>query len=301
MQVGRLFDIVYQLLLHGSVTAADLAERFEVSTRTVYRDIEALSEAGIPVYASRGRNGGISLIDRFVLDRSLLSEQEQDEILFALQSVRAARTGRDGELLSRLSSVFKRESPDWIEADFTDWGSGKEEKDRFALLKSAVLQRRVIGFTYYNAKGESRERLAEPVKLIFKNSWYLQAFCLSRQDYRTFKISRMEQVRLTEQSFEKREAPLPDLDEKGIAMGELSLLFSPRLAYRVRDEFHPSCISARPDGSFAVTTSYPAGDWIIGYLLSFGSGVTVLAPDAIREQVQKEAEGIQRNYFKEKT
>lgn len=125
MQINRLFEILYLLLKRGSVTSAELAERFEVSTRTVYRDIELLSGAGIPVYASRGRNGGISLLDRFVLDRSLLSAREQDEILFALQSLQATRAERNGSCFPGsvpFSGARARTGSTWI---FPTGGAGR--------------------------------------------------------------------------------------------------------------------------------------------------------------------------------
>ena len=108
MQINRLFEIIYLLLEKGSVTAAALAERFEVSVRTIYRDIDLLSGAGIPVYCSRGRGGGVSLLPDFVLDKSLLSEREQDEILFALQSVAATHAGGE-EVLERVNTLFRRQ------------------------------------------------------------------------------------------------------------------------------------------------------------------------------------------------
>lgn len=297
MQVNRLFEIVYQLLLKDSVTAAELAERFEVSPRTVYRDIEILSEAGIPVYTSRGRNGGISLVSRFTLDKSLLSEQEQDEILFALQSVGAAKPGTEGELLPRLSGLFQRKSPGWIEADFTEWGSGEEEKRKFAQMKDAILRHVILGFTYYNTKGESSKRMVKPVKLVFKNSWYLQAYCMQKMDYRTFRLSRMEQVYLTEEHYEPCEVqPQAFVNHQNYQAMELQLLFSPRCSYRVLDEFHPSCVQKLEDGSFLVKTSFPAGEWVVGYLLSFGAGVYVVSPKSMQDRIKSEAEKMMNQY-----
>ena len=156
MQINRLFEIIYLLLEKGSVTAAALAERFEVSVRTIYRDIDLLSGAGIPVYCSRGRGGGVSLLPDFVLDKSLLSEREQDEILFALQSVAATHAGGE-EVLERVNTLFRRQGADWIEVDFShwgwDWGSDEGEKRKFNLLKDAILSRQKLHFIYYSAAG----------------------------------------------------------------------------------------------------------------------------------------------------
>lgn len=120
MQINRLFEIIYLLLNRKTVTAKELADRFEVSVRTVYRDIDTLSSAGIPVFASRGRGGGISLLDDFVLDRSVLTNQEQEEILFSLQSMNAVHQVSD--IVQKLSSFFQKTDTDWIGVDFSPWG-----------------------------------------------------------------------------------------------------------------------------------------------------------------------------------
>lgn len=209
MQINRLFEIVYLLLEKGSVTAAALAEHFEVSVRTIYRDIDLLSGAGIPVYCNRGRGGGVSLLPDFVLDKSLLSEREQDEILFALQSIAATHAGGE-EVLGRVNTLFRRQGADWIEVDFShwgwDWGSDEGEKRKFNLLKEAILGRWKLHFTYYSASGEKSERTAAPLKLLFRGGgWYLRAWCETRGAMRTFKICRIDEVSLTqERPFQRR-------------------------------------------------------------------------------------------------
>ncbi|EHB66073.1 helix-turn-helix transcriptional regulator [Paenibacillus lactis] len=167
MQISRLFQLVYILLKKGTVTAPELAERFEVSVRTIYRDVEALSQAGVPIYTSQGKGGGISLSDRFVLNKSLLTDQEQDEILFALQSLSAAQFPDSDEVFSKLSSLFRKNSTNWIEVDFSPWGSGQKQKEPYTLLKQAIFEHKVISFTYLSSAGEQKSRRGAPVKLFF--------------------------------------------------------------------------------------------------------------------------------------
>ena len=182
MKNGRLFEILYLLVEKRAVTAGELAEKLEVSERTIYRDVDALSAAGIPVYAQKGKGGGIRLMDQFVLDRALLSGEQQDEILFALQAIRA--TGGGEEALSRLSALFRREGGDWLEVDFSDWGSGAAERENFSKVKRSILERRPLSFTYYSSAGETSRRTAEPARLVFKaGCWYLSAFCQERQGW----------------------------------------------------------------------------------------------------------------------
>jgi len=159
-----------------------LAERFEVSVRTIYRDVEVLSQAGVPIYTSQGKGGGISLSDRFVLNKSLLSDKEQDEILFALQSLSVAQFPDSDEVFSKLSSLFRKNSTNWIEVDFSSWGSGLKQKELYALLKRAILEHKVISFTYLSAAGEQKSRRGAPVKLLFKDrAWYVEAYSFEKR------------------------------------------------------------------------------------------------------------------------
>ncbi len=293
MQISRLLEIVYVLMEKRNVTAAELARRFEVSPRTVYRDIDALAAAGIPVYAGRGKGGGIRLMPGFVLDKSFLTEKEQNEILFALQSLRMAGAGGDS-VLPRLKSLFRREQADWIDIDFSDWGSCDAEKRKFSILKTGILERQVVSFTYYGASGEKSIREAEPVKLRFKNgAWYMHGFCRKKNAFRIFKIRRMEDVRLTAARFVQRCEPLPELDSPDAANGRpvcLELLFSPDAAFRAYDMFSSRDIERNADGSLTVRVRFPEDAWVYSMLLSFGSSVTVVSPRHVRRILREHAE-----------
>lgn len=144
MQESRLFQIVYYLLDKGQATAPELAKRFEVSVRTIYRDIDALRGAGIPVYAEAGRNGGIRLMSDFVLDQALLSGEEKQEILAALQSVNITRNLTESQTLQKLSAMFDLSSENWLEVDFSRWGNQGFDKEKFELLKTAVIHCRHV-------------------------------------------------------------------------------------------------------------------------------------------------------------
>ena len=299
MQSGRLFEILYILLERGGATVGELAAQLEVSERTIRRDIDALSASGVPVYAARGRRGGVRLLDGFVLSKSLLSAREQDEILYALQSLRATGAEQDGALLTRLSALFRREAVDWIDADFSDWGDAGERRALFDLLKTAILERHVLAFDYYGQNGQATHRTAEPVKLRFKGiSWYLQAWCREKKAFRTFKLSRMERVVRLDERFAPHDAP-PALDGSGAVSVPETLIvvrFSPVVAFRVYDEFDRARITPQPDGSLIVQTKWPAGAWGAGYLLSYGSHAEILHPPALRRHVAAEAEKIMALY-----
>lgn len=299
MKNSRLFEILYLLVEKKAVTAGELAKRLEVSERTVYRDIDALSAAGIPVFTQKGQGGGIRLMDRFVLDKTLLSQAQQDEILFALQALRAAKGTEEEETLARLTALFRREGGDWLEVDFTDWGSGAAERENFFLVKGAILERRPLSFTYYSSVGEKSRRIAEPARLVFKGGcWYLSAFCRTRQDWRIFRLARMEDLEMGEGDCPLRcppkrlEAPSPDAHPGTI----LRLRFDPAAAWRVRDYFHPKQIVSEPDGHLLVDCTFPEDPWLMSFLLSFGSQLEVQSPPYWRDILTAEAKKVIKLY-----
>lgn len=296
MQINRLFEMIYILLDKKTITAKELADRFEVSVRTVYRDIDTLSSAGIPIYASQGKGGGIALLDDYILNKSVLSENEQNEILYALQSLTVTQNPETDKVLSKLGSLFNKNKLNWIEVDLSPWGTNKNQRDRFNALKDAILNHQVIEFEYFNAAGEKSSRKVEPVKLSFKaNAWYLQGFCLSKNAGRTFKISRMSDVRVTQEVFSERgEKEFSEIVRERRSQKWIDMCFriSPTGAYRVFDEFDESEITKNEDGSFTVSTVLPESKWLTGYILSFGADVEVMAPQYIREKIQNKLEEI---------
>lgn len=300
MQINRLFEIVYILLDKKIVTAKELAEHFEVSSRTIYRDIDTLSSAGIPIYATQGKNGGITLLENFVLNKSMISEDEKDMILFALKNFTATAYPNMEGTLSKLSRLFKKDNYKWIEVDFSNWGSSEKEKEKFNTLKNAIINNKVITFKYYSSHGEESNRKIEPTKLNFKSrSWYLIGFCLSKQANRTFKISRMFDVEMTQEIYSHK--PLeelaiePDNGEKHNLI-DFKLHFTKKASYRIYDEFDEKAIVKNKDGSFNVTTSLPEGDWIYDYILSFGNTIEVLEPKKVRQVIMEKLEKMIKKY-----
>ena len=210
MAKNRLFKILYLLLQNRRMTAQELADRFEVSVRTIYRDVDALSAAGIPVYTSPGRGGGVSLMDHFVLDRTALSEEEQRQLLTALQSLPGSVRQDAGQVLSKLSGLFQRQEPDWIQVELSRWGSGEAGREKFDLLKGAIHSHSQIAFTYVSSYGRTTDRRVLPARLVFKGqAWYLQGYCLEKDDYRTFKITRMLDLQVLETPFDRLLYPPP--------------------------------------------------------------------------------------------
>ncbi len=301
MQIYRLFEIIYILLDKKSITANELAAYFEVSKRTILRDIEALTMAGIPIYTTRGKGGGISILDSFILNKTTISEEEQNQILIALQSLASTQHINADNIISKLGTLFSKTDTNWIEVDFSRWGKSEEDNEKFELLKNAVIEKRSISFAYPSSYGETKNRTVYPLKLIFKfAAWYIQAYCLQKEDYRTFKVSRMLQVKVSEESFAGQDFTPPFIETENVSspvLVHLKLEFSAESAYRVYDEFDEKDIQKNKDGSFTVIKDLPNDDWLLGFLLSFGTAVRVMEPQNVRETLRKQAENIKKLYY----
>ena len=299
MQVNnRLFEIVYILIQKKKVTAKELANRFEVSTRTIYRDIETLSRANIPIYATKGKEGGIEILDDYVLNKMLLTEEEQNQILFALQGIKKVAGQNEKDILEKLSRLFNKKADDWIRIDFSNWGKDNEKEKRFNMIKTAILNKNQIEFVYYNSNGEKSQRTVEPLQVWFKDkSWYLIAYCKMKQDYRIFKIARIKEIKILEEHF-KRELQQENKKEKyKFKTVTLELEISKKMAYRVYDEFEDSEINKTDDGSFIINVEYPENEWVYGYILSFGEYVKVLSPERVKRTIKDKIEKILKNYL----
>ncbi len=295
MQESRLFRIVYFLLNRGQVTAAELAREFEVSVRTIYRDIDALSGAGIPVYAETGRNGGISLLDNYVLDRTILSEKERQDILAALQSLSAAGNTCDKATLDKLSALFRLPSDNWYEVDFSRWGEVAQDNNKFEDLKKAVVCHRCVQISYVGAYTAESSRKIHPLKLLYKSrAWYVKAYCAEKKDFRLFKLNRIIRWELLEEEFIPVSWPEPLEEEKTPEQDQtpIVLRFSREVAYRVYDEFDLNHIQEQENGEMLVTAYMPQDGWLTGFLLSFGAQVEVISPVYLREVLAAQAREI---------
>ena len=297
MQESRLFKIVYHLLEKGRTTAPELAEKFEVSVRTIYRDVDALSEAGIPIYTEKGRNGGIYLLDDFVLNKALLSEKEKKEILSSLQSLSAVGVSYDANMVTKLSALFHMNSEDWFEVDFSRWGGKSADNDKFESIKTAVIHHKAIRIMYEGAYCGGSERIIHPLKLMYKaKEWYVKAFCTQKQDFRIFKLNRIIKWEVLEEEFVP--VSFPEYDDEMQIEHTVILRFSKDMAYRVYDEFDKSKVTRLESGELLVSAQMPEGEWLVGYLLSFGTQVDVIEPSYLRETLAQKAKEI---YIKNKT
>ena len=297
MRESRLFRIVYYLLQNGKATAPELAQKFEVSIRTIYRDIDSISSAGIPIYATQGKGGGISILNDYTLDKSFFSEQEQEQMLTALQGMTATTERNSNELLTKLNGLFQIKSTNWIEVDFSDWAHRTPQQDIFNIIKEAIFQKRVISFCYFSGKGNKEKRNVKPIRLVFKSkSWYLYSFCLLRNDYRFFKLTRIKELEMLSETFTQDLTPTKI--EKQIQVENtvaVKLKFDRQAAFRVYDEFTDN-ITEDSQGNLYVQIDLPDNEVLYSYVMSFSDSVEIIEPQSIREQMKKRLQKMQQKY-----
>ena len=206
MKIDRLIGILSVLLQCDKVTSQELAEKFEVSRRTILRDIESINIAGIPIVSEQGQGGGISIMDGYKIDRTLLSSGDMQAILSGLRSLDSVSgTNRYRQLMERLSAddAASVSADDPIIIDLSSWDKSAIA-DEIELIKQAIEQRHLVMFRYYSPIGESKRRI-EPYHLIFQwSAWYVWGYCTEREDYRMFKLTRMTELAITDDRCEER-------------------------------------------------------------------------------------------------
>lgn len=296
MRDSRLFRILYYVLEKGKVTANELSEKFEVSVRTIYRDIDVISSAGIPIYATQGKGGGIEIADDFVLKKSLLSEKEQEQILVALKGLEGINKQYENELLTKLSAFFKIKNTNWIEVDFTNWQRGNEYDELFNDIKSAIINKNIIRFTYFSSNEKETSREVKPIRLLFKGwDWYVYTFCLLRNKFRYFKLSRIRDLKILDENFEDSYEDvvlIKKMEYKDTV--HVKLKFDRKVAFRVYDEMGD--IKEDEEGNLYAEIELPNDYNLYNYIFSFGESVEVLEPIEIRNNIRDMINKISRIY-----
>lgn len=300
MKIDRLIGILSVLLQEEKTTAPELAERFEVSKRTINRDIEDLCKAGIPVRTAQGAGGGISIMDGYRMDRTILTSKDMQMILVGLRSLDSVSgSSYYGQLMEKIqagSSAFVS-GRDSILIDLSSWYR-ESLAPKIEIIQDAIGDRHLLKFRYYAPTGES-ERMVEPYYLVFRwSSWYLWGWCRDRRDLRLFKLNRMDKVRKTEKSFECREVVMPDLSNEKIFPGgvKVKALFSPDVKWRLVEEFGPKCFAENDDGRLLFTADYTDVENLVTWIMTFGDKAEVLEPKEAREKIARMARNMATIY-----
>ena len=297
MKDNRLFRILYYILEKEKVTANELADKFEVSVRTIYRDIDSISSVGVPIFTTQGKGGGIKIDNEYILNKSLFDTNEKEEIIAALQGLEKTNKSYKSELITKLSALFKIKNSNWIEIDFTSWGSNNTYQDLFNALKTVIINKNIISFSYNSSKGEKINRKVKPIRLLFKEQdWYLYAFCLLRNDFRYFKLSRVKDLELLAINYKDDfEDIILKKEIKYENMVNIKLKFNKNVAFRVYDEF--KAIEEDEKGNLYVEIKIPNNYKLYNYIFSFGANVEILEPKEIRTQFKNIIDELAKKYI----
>ena len=298
--LNRLFQIVYLLMEKTQMTAGELAEILEVSERTIYRDIDKLTVAGIPIYTNQGKGGGISILPNYVLDKTVLTTEEKNKIMESLNALEAVSLD-DDDSMSKLRSFLGKQYQDWIEIEFSSWGNSREDAVKFEQIKNAILERYYMKIIYSGNQESMVERKIKPIKLCFKQqAWYLYAYCCLREDYRFFKLRRISQMEIMDVHFETETVgKVLSKGNEWYSDNQNSLIVTleigREMAYRAYEELNDLEVSDK--GSLICDVEVSDMDWFISYVLSYGSHIHVVKPEAVKNKVISEIDKMRRLYF----
>ena len=300
MKIDRLIGILYVLLQEEKTTAPELAERFEVSRRTINRDIEDLCKAGIPIQTAQGSGGGISIMDGYRMDRTILTSKDMQMIRAGLRSLDSVSGGSYyGQLMEKIqagSSEFVN-GRDSILIDLSSWHR-ESLAPKIETIQDAIGLKKTIRFMYYSPDGDM-EREIEPYYLIFKwTSWYVYGYCLLRKDFRLFKLNRMDSIMHVAFYDGNREVPMPDLSNKKVfpAKGRVKAVFDPSMKWQLVEEYGAKSFTEMDDGNLLFEHEYADDEGLLSWMLSCRDKVTVLEPVRIREQLYQIASEIAGRY-----
>jgi len=306
MKIDRLMNIIVVLLNQKKITAKELAEKFEVSVRTIYRDIDTIDMAGIPIISYPGVNGGFGIMENYKLNNQLLTINNLCSILTTLNGINHSLEDKDIDAsIEKFRSLIPNDQKNYLELqmdqlviDMPSWAKSKKEKERIKIIREAINLSKLITISYHNYNNEFSRRTIEPISIIFKGyTWHLFAYCLNKDDYRLFRITRIKDLVLNEDTFERRKMTYREYDESKVQVktNHVTLKFSPHVRSRVEDIFNDDDLQILNTNEIVVTSEFPESEWFYSLILSFGEHVEVLGPQLIRETI---ANRIKQQYEK---
>ena len=308
MQIDQLFEFVYILIDKKRVTAKEMSKRFGVSTRTVYRWMEALSLSGVPVYSLKGRGGGIAISEKFAMDNTVLSEDERLAIVSSVKAFNnlagnpASAVNVNMKAAEKISGLVSSNT-DWLEVDFAPWSpEGSEVRNLFGLLRDSILKKRQISFDYFTGDGRSEKRIVHPWKLVFRGqSWYLLGWCTSRKAERFFKLTRMRNLVMTSKNANiikdiASSAPAQTSEYSAPLIQIKAKITQEKISY-LMDSFICTEIKPLKNGYVNVTFTAPDSPWLCEILLSFGPQIKILSPAKLKNKIAEAAEKISELYY----
>ncbi|GIO83962.1 DeoR family transcriptional regulator [Paenibacillus faecis] len=298
MKLDRMFGITMELMTRSRVTATELAARFEVSVRTIYRDIDLINQAGIPIASYTGTDGGFELMDGFFLTRQHFSIDDLSVIYSLLKGLETALGGNYTTLARKLTSLQPalKNGGDDRHNIILEWSTNDSEKTVVQRLLPAIRQNLRISFSYVSALGTETARTVEPLQLFWEQgAWYIKGFCQLRRANRLFRVTRISGLQVTEEKFTARHAAEPEEKKENRPQGmEVHLRFTPSARLRAMEQFPREYVMR--DGHLEVKTVCYTKDYALSIVLSYGTEVTILSPDSLKEDLLQKIKEIGNLY-----
>ncbi len=308
MRIDRLYALALHLSRHENLTAAKLAEHFEVSIRTIHRDLETLDMAGVPVVTRQGRGGGVSLMSGYRLEGGYLTRKELRELALTLEGIAPILSGTSvpsiaGKVaaMNRTDRIFSDKAETYVppvDIDLRGWSRRPEWKKTMTALTEAIKTEHAVGFAYMSLNDVKTERDVEPLKVIFRNStWYLSGWCRLRRSYRWFNVSRIENIRLLESRFDRRGRLNEMKEDDGFSepVTDISLSLTEKGLAKARHYLDQDSVRSAGKRHTALLR-WPMSEWVYSFLLGLGPEVSVIAPDEVRSEMALRIAQMAGNY-----
>lgn len=308
MKVDRLVSIIMVLLDKERIGAQELADMFEVSPRTIYRDIDAINMSGIPIRATSGVGGGFEIMPEYKIDRNVFSTADLSAILMGLSNL--SNMIRGDELVNALAKVRSFIPADkakdialktnQISIDLSPWMGNEDVQTYFEMIKTALQENKLLSFEYISHSGNKTMRTIEPYQLVLKSShWYVQGYCHKRNDFRLFRLSRISNLQMKKEIFTPREYQKPQLDFADIwasMQTEIKIRIHKSVMDRVLDYCTYDHFSPDGDAHYIVNFPFIENDYCYDILLSFGDKCECLEPLHIRAEMKRKIQTIAALY-----
>ena len=308
MKVERLVSIIMILLDKERIGAQELADMFEVSPRTIYRDIDTINMAGIPVRSTSGVGGGFEIMQKYKIDKKVFSTADLSALLMGLSSLSGMIRGDElVHALAKVKSFIPADRAKDIELkvnqiniDLSPWMGNRNIQPYLEMIKTALQESKLLSFEYIAHHGNKTARTVEPYQLVLKSShWYLQGYCHKRNDFRLFRLSRISNLKIQEETFALRDYPKPTLDFTDI-LETMQTKIKIRIHKSVMDRVLDFCSyeDFSPDGDEYYIVRFPfiENEYYYDILLSFGDKCECLEPLHIRAEMKRRIHDIAASY-----
>ncbi len=307
MKYTMLLKILFLLLSRKKVSAKYIADRYEISVRTVYRYIDELSLAGVPIYNERGRNGGYSISDSYKLPANFLTIEESEKVISALSGLNGELNSETLETAIEKISSISKVSENAVSINFgnlvidgTAWGSSDGYGETLKIIQKAIEENLLVSIAYTNRDGETTERIIEPHVIALKQGlWYAYSYCRLRDTFRLFKIGRIQKIKLLSETFTRRDtSDMKEVFKKWYDEVEedIDLLISESVKADVEEWLGVDKITISPSGKITASAKLPINDYLTAKILSFGDKITVVSPKKLKSAVIEKAKAVENLY-----